>query len=123
MRFIRAGCKVLGVVLAATLAGCGGANFSISSLNPWSGPVERGRVVPAGATEYACDGGKRLVVQPLSGAVMIMFPERDFRLDQAPSAPGARYTNGSTTLLLTGDQVSLEEQGTVTYKACRKASG
>jgi len=117
MKFTTLGYKCLGAVLAASLAGCGG--FSLGSLNPWSGPVERGRMVPADATEYACDGGKRLVVQRLPGAVMIMFPERDFRLDQA--AAGARYTNGSTTLLLNGDQVSLEEEGVVTFTACRKA--
>lgn len=118
---MKSGYIVLGVVLAASLAGCGG--FSVRSLNPWSDPVERGRAVPANATEYACDGGRRLVVQHLPGAVMIMFPERDFRLDPAPSSPGVRYSNGGTTLLIDGEQVSLEEQGTVTYKACRKAAG
>lgn len=121
MKFTRAGYAVLGATLAASVAGC--SSFSIGSLNPWSGPVERGRGVPADATEYTCDGGKRLVVQQLPGAVMIMFPERDFRLDQTPGATGARYSNGSTTLLSNGDQVSLEEQGAMTYKSCRKASG
>jgi membrane-bound inhibitor of C-type lysozyme len=114
----------MGVVLAASLAGCG--SFSVGSLNPWSGPVERARTTPADVTAYACDSGKRLAVRQLTGAVMIVFPEREFRLDQAPSASstsGARFTNGSTTLQSQGDQVSLEEEGAVTYSNCRKAAG
>jgi membrane-bound inhibitor of C-type lysozyme len=112
-----------GTALAAALAGCGG--FGFGSLNPWSGPVERTRTVPADATEYACDAAKRLVVRQLPGAnaVMIVFREREFRLDQAPSASGARFTNGSTTFQVQGDRVSLEEEGTVTYLNCRKAAG
>lgn len=112
-----------GVVLAATLAACGG--FSAGSLNPWGGPVERARATPADATEYACDAAKRLVVRNLPGsnAVMIVFREREFRLDQAPSASGTRFTNGSTTFELQGDRVFLEEEGAVTYSNCRKIAG
>ena len=111
------------VVLAASLAGCGG--FSIGSLNPWSGPVERVRTTPADATAYACDGARRLVIRNLADkkSVMIVFPEREFRLDQAPSGSGTRYTNGSTILQSQGDQVSLEEEGAVTHSNCRKAAG
>ena len=121
MKFIHFAQSGFGVVLAASLAGCGG--FSLGSLNPWSGPVERARTLPADATEYACDGGKRLVVRQLPGAVMIMFPEREFRLDQAPSASGSRFSNGSTTLQSQGDRVFLEEEGAATYSNCRKAAG
>ena len=112
-----------GAVLLASLAGCGG--FSLGSLNPWSGPVERARALPADATEYACDAAKRLVVRQLPGgnAVMIVFREREFRLDQAPGAQGARFTNGSTTFQSQGDRVFLEEEGAVTYSNCRKAAG
>ena len=53
---------------------------------------------------------------------MIIFREREFRLDQAPSAPG-RYSNGSTTLQSKGELVSLEEEGTTTYSNCRKPTG
>ncbi len=125
MKFIRFAKAGLGTVLAASLASCGGFNFSIDSLNPWRGPAERTRTVPADATEYACNSGKRLVVRYLTGsnAAMIVFRERSFRLDPAPSASGARYTNGSTTLVSNGDHVSLEEEGAVTYSNCRKAVG
>jgi len=120
VQFVNAGFRAL---LAASLAGCG--SFSVDSLNPWSGPAERSRTLPADATEYACDAAKRLVVRYLPGgnAVMIVFREREFRLDQSPPAAGARFTNGSTTLQLQGDRVSLEEEGAVTYSNCRKPGG
>ena len=126
MQFVHFAKTGFGVVLAATLAGCGG--FSVGSLNPWSGPVERARTLSADATEYACDAARRLVVRQLPGgnAVMIVFREREFRLDQASSASStsvARFTNGSTTLQSQGDRVSLEEEGAVTYSNCRKAAG
>ncbi len=124
MKFTKLRYTGLGAVLAASLAGCGG--FSLGSLNPWGDPVARARTTPADATTYTCDGAKRLVVRQLQGAVMIVFSEREFRLDQAPSAPstsGTRFTNGSTTLQSQGDQVSLEEEGAVTYSNCRKAAG
>lgn len=111
-----------GAVLAALLAGC--SSLGVDSLNPWSGPVERSRAVPADATVYACDSDRRLVVRYLSnpGAAIIVFMEREFRLDPAPSAAGARYTNGVTTLHSTGDRVSLDEAGTTTYTNCRRAA-
>jgi len=112
----------LAVALSAALAGCSG--FSVDSMNPWGGPAERAQTLPPDTTAYSCSGGKRLLVQRLSGphAVMILFREYQFRLDQAPGDP-ARYSNGSTTLQTKGEVVSLEEEGKVTYADCRKAAG
>lgn len=123
MKFIHFAQSGFGAVLVVALAGCGG--FSVGRLDPWSGPVELARKLPADATEYACDDAKRLVVRHLPGgnSVMIVFREREFRLDQAPSASGSRFSNGSTTLQSQGDRVLLEEEGVVTYSNCRKAAG
>ena len=126
MKFIQFATIATGVVLVASLAGCG--SFSLGSLNPWSGPVARATSFPADGIEYACDGGKRLVVRNLADikAVMIVFRERQFRLDQVPAASpssDARFTNGSATLQSNGDQVSLEEEGAVTFANCRRAAG
>ncbi len=111
------------VLLAALLGGCGG--FSLERLNPWAGPTEQVQPLPRDATAYACDGGKRLVVRYLPGdsSVMIVFPEREFRLDSAPSASGTRYTNGNDTLHSKGDEAMYEEAGKTTYSNCRKAAG
>jgi membrane-bound inhibitor of C-type lysozyme len=98
--------------------------MSMDSVTPWSGPIEQKQTLPADATAYACNDAKRLVVRrsPGTNSVMIMFPEREFRLDQVPADP-ARYSNGSTTLQTRGDEVSLEEEGKLTYANCRKAAG
>ena len=110
------------VVLLSVLSGCGG--FDLARLNPWGGgQAERLRGDPADATVYACGDAKRLVVRYLAGtdSAMIVFRDREFRLDQAPASPG-RFTNGSTTLHAGGEQVSLEEEGKATYTNCRKAT-
>jgi len=111
------------VLLAALLAGCGG--FSLDRLNPWSSPTERLQALPSDATAYACDGGKRLVVRYLPGeaSVMIVFPEREFRLDRAASGSGTRYTNGIGTLENKGDEATYEEAGAAAYSNCKKAAG
>jgi len=112
--------------LVAPLGGCGSFNWSM--LNPlswWSGPpAERAQTLPSDATAYACDGAKKLVVRYLSGekSVMIVFPEREFRLDQTASGSGIRYTNGTTTLSSKDDDVTLEESGSVTFANCRKTA-
>jgi len=52
--------------------------------------------------------------------VMIVFPEREFRLD---ATPAGGYSNGSTTLTAQGDETVLEEAGAKTYTNCKKATG
>jgi membrane-bound inhibitor of C-type lysozyme len=102
------------LTLAAALGGCG-------SLNWWSGPVEQSRI-PRNATVYQCDAEKKLAVRYDEGgkSAMIIFLEREFRLDQAEGASGARYSNGRTTLHTKGDEARLEESGSFTYENCKK---
>lgn len=109
--------------MAMALGGCGG--FSLGSLNPWSGTAEQVRSAPADATTYACEGGKHLVVRYLSAdkTAMIVFPEREFRLDETPAPAGTRYSNGRTTLTAQGDEAALEEAGAKTYTNCKKTAG
>ena len=122
MSFVKAGKAALGMVLIAALAACGG--FDLARFNPWGSTQERRQALPADATVYACGEGKRLTVRRLAGtaSVMILFPEREFRLDEARATPG-RYTNGSTTFATADGVATLEESGTVTYANCRPAAG
>ena len=104
----------IAVTLCFGLTGC-------ESLNWWSGPAEQSRI-PRDATLYQCDAGKRLVVryEDSGKSAMIIFPEREFRLDQVAGASGARYSNGRTTLHNKGEEATLEEGGTATYDNCKK---
>ena len=80
--------------------------------------------VPRGATAYKCDGGKDLYVRYLDGgkSAMVIFPEREFRLDAVATGSGARYSNGSTTLSTQGSEAMLEEGGSVTFANCKSGS-
>lgn len=104
---------------AALLAGCGGGGWW-----PWGGsPGAEIPRIPRDASVYACDGGKRLLVRYAGDrkSAMIVFPEREFRLDNAASESGAKYSNAHTTLSTKGDEAMLEEEGKTTFANCRLA--
>lgn len=102
------------LIFVAGLAGC-------SSWWPWGdsgGEVPR---VPPGATAYKCDGGAELFVRYLDGgkSVMVIYPEREFRLDAVETSSGARYSNGRTTLTTKGNAAALDEGSNVVYSNCK----
>lgn len=108
--------RILVLTLAVWLGGC-------SSWWPWgssSGDVPR---VPPGATAYKCDGGKELYVRFLDDrkSVMVILPEREFRLDAVESGAGARYSNGRTSLVTNGSEATLEEGSNIVFSGCKSA--
>ncbi len=97
-----------------------GACSTITDL--WTGgPKERPRV-QEGVVTLSCDGGKPLQVrmEPGGKSAWIIFPDREFRLDAVAGAGDTRYSNGRTTLLVQGEQMSLEEGGVPSFSNCRK---
>jgi membrane-bound inhibitor of C-type lysozyme len=113
-QMMRHASRMLVLTLAAGLGGC-------SSWWPWgdsSGDVPR---VPPGATAYKCDGGKELYVRYLddSKSVMVILPEREFRLDAVATGSGARYTNGRTSLITNGSEATLEEGSNIMFSGCK----
>ena len=108
--------KIVVACAGAALAGC-------SSWWPFgSSPAPDQPWYPADATVYKCDANKTLIVRYLEGgkAAMVMFPDREFRLDPARSASGVAYSNGRTDLRTTGDEVQLEDGGNPQYVNCRR---
>lgn len=108
--------RMASLAAALGLAGC-------TSWWPWGGgPAEQPRY-PADATIYQCDASKQLVVRYVDGgkAAIVMYPDRDFRLDQVPTGSGARYSNGRTTLATKGDEALLEEGGSTLFANCKLA--
>ena len=99
---------------ALLLGGCG-------SLNWWSGPKEQSRI-PRDATVYQCEAGKQLGLRFEEGgkSAMVIFPEREFRLNQVEGSAGARYSNGRTTLNLSGDGAALSGGDVTGYGDCKK---
>jgi len=108
--------RMLALTVVVLLPGCSGW-----SLWPWGdsgGDVPR---VPPGATAYKCDGDKELYVRYLEGgkSAMVIFPEREFRLDAVATGSGARYSNGRTSLLTKGNEAMLEDGSSVLFSNCK----
>ena len=113
---------VMGIALSAlvALSGCRGISMSTIT-NPWGGPVEQSRV-PVDAAAYACDGGKPLYVRygPGNQFAMVLFPDREFRLDAVDGSSGAKFSNGRTNLEVSGAEVKITEGTATLYGNCKR---
>jgi membrane-bound inhibitor of C-type lysozyme len=105
---------ILAALIICGLTGCGG-------LWPWGDDSDEVSQVRDDVNVYACAGGKRLMLgyDEEGKSVMVVFPEREFRLDRAASAPGKKYSNGRTTLTMEGDTLALEEAGAALFSGCK----
>src|SRR6185295_17585142 len=92
------------ILLSALLCGCGG-------MNVWpfgeSRTTEASRK-PSNAAEYQCEGGKQIYVRNLDdGAVWLIAPDREIRLEKLKNAAGAVYGVGKVHLELTDKSATL----------------
>jgi membrane-bound inhibitor of C-type lysozyme len=110
---LRHASRLLVLALAVWLGGC--------SWWPWGGSSGDVPRVPRGATVYKCDGGKEFYVRYVDGgkSAMVIYPEREFRLDTVETGSGARYSNGRTTLSTSGTEATLEEGGNIVFSGCK----
>jgi hypothetical protein len=102
---------------AALLSGCGGIN-----LWPFSEPrsTESSRK-PANATEYQCEGGKQFYVRTLdAGAVWLIAPDREIRLEKLAGSTGTAYGVGKVRLELTEQSATLFDPP-AQYLGCKRA--
>ena len=102
--------------LAALLAGCGGID-----LWPFaSGSTELSRK-PSDATEYLCSGGKVFYVRNLdAGAVWLIAPDRQIRLERPPGSTGQIYASGKVRLEISPQDVTLLDPPAV-FIGCKRA--
>lgn len=108
------------LALAALLAGC--SSHQLTKIMTWSTePVDQSNQRLAGTTQYECDGNKRLAVRfgAAGQPVMMVFPEREFRLDPVAGSPG-RYSNTRSTLVVQGDSVTYDEPNTAPLTNCKR---
>lgn len=113
-------------IAALALAGSTLLFAACSSMNvdlwPFGGGKEQDLTrTPAGATAYACEGGKRLFVRYLDNgaAAWIILPEREFRLNKVTAGAGTRYSNGGATLDLKDNEATLFDGTKPTHAGCR----
>ncbi|HZM47994.1 MAG TPA: MliC family protein [Burkholderiales bacterium] len=105
------------LVVAMALAGCGGGGWL-----PWStSSGSSGPYTPPGATAYACEGGKRLLVRFESDtkSAWVIYPDRQLRLDQVASASGQEFGRAGTTLAVKEGDTTLTEAGAVLFAGCK----
>ena len=105
------GCSVL-------LSGCGGFNVW-----PFGGEDQDKSLVPANATEYKCDQGKRFYVRYMDNgnAAWLILPDREVSLPKVASAAGTRYSNGISVLNINGNEATLEDGATKPFTGCKAA--
>lgn len=104
-------------LFALLLSGCGGVN-----LWPFGEPAtaELSRK-PANATEYRCDEGKVFYVRSLdAGAVWLIAPDREIRLDKLPGE--GRYGVGRVALELSGQAATLTDPPGPPFTGCKKSA-
>ena len=112
---IRPTMRIAAILAAALLTACGGGWWPFGAK-----PVDPATRVPPGATEYNCAGSKRLFVRHTSDgkSAWVIYPDREFRLDRV--AGGDRFSNGVSTLLIQGEEVTLEESGSRVFTDCKR---
>ena len=84
-----------------------------------------GGAPPAGPVTYTCaDGGTFTVApQPGGAAAEVALPGRTLMLERTDASMGARYGEGDVEVWITDDGAFVAEQGEMTLKDCREASG
>jgi len=112
MASLRSGAAALVLTLAS---GCGGLSF-------WpfgeGGATEVSRK-PANATEYRCEGGRTFFVRGIEGgAVWLIAPDREIRLDKLPGE--GRYGVGRVLLELSGQAATLADPP-AQFIGCKRA--
>jgi len=106
------------IFLATALAGCGGAKLWPFG-EPGATEVNR---KPANATEYRCEGGKVFYVRNLdAGAVWLIAPDREIRLDKAPGTAAAVYQTGKVRLEISGPNATLLDPP-AQFAGCKQAA-
>ncbi len=105
------------IFLASMLGGCGGIN-----LWPFgeSGSTEVSRK-PANATEYRCEAGKVFYVRNLdAGAVWLIAPDREIRLEKAAGSTDMVYATGKVRLEITAPTATLLDPP-AQFLGCKRA--
>ena len=107
------------IFLTFLLAGCGGV-----SLWPFGeGSKEEVSRKPANATEYRCDGGKAFYVRNIdAGAVWLIAPDREIRLEKPAGSADLAYSAGKVRLEITAQTATLLDPP-AQFLACKRVDG
>jgi len=99
------------------LAACGSVNLWPFGEGQYT---ERSRK-PSNATEYVCEGNKSFYVRSLdAGAVWLIAPDREIRLEKTAGAAGLAYSAGRVQLEIHGQEAMLTDPP-AQFAGCKRA--
>lgn len=106
--------SVVSVVLIAS------ACSKIGLSNPFGDRQDKTASPYANATHYVCADKKHFYVRMLSNNTQawLIYPDHEVSLNQTGSDKN-RYTSGAISLVLNGDQTTLNDGEKVAYSACQ----
>lgn len=101
--------------MLAVLSAC-----SSIKLNPFSSGTKERSAAPENATAYVCDGNKQFYVRLLNNGndAWLIYPDHEVNLSNATENKN-RYTSGVITLLINGDQTTLDDGEKIAYTGCK----
>ncbi|MDP1766816.1 MAG: hypothetical protein Q8K83_07955 [Methylotenera sp.] len=96
------------------------ASCSTINLNPFSSNTKEQSRTPQNAIAYMCDGNKQFYVQMLNNGndVWLIYPNHEVNLTKSADNKN-RFTSGVITLLMNGDESTLDDGEKIAYTGCK----
>ena len=93
---------------------------SISFSNPFGSGNKGLSGTPENAIAYACEGNKRFYVRMQNNGndAWLIYPDHEVNLTKA-SDNNNKFTSGVITLLINGDETTLNDGEKIAYTACK----
>jgi membrane-bound inhibitor of C-type lysozyme len=112
--------KLQQFVLASLLVVLIPACSSIGLSNPFGAKSSELSGNPKDATEYVCDGNKHFYVRMLNNGsdAWLIYPDHEVNLPKS-SDDSRRYASGLITLMINGDETTLNDGEKIAYVSCK----
>lgn len=105
---------LLAVGCIALLPSCS----TIGIPNPFGSAAAEQSRTPQNATAYVCDGNKQFYVRMQNnGDAWLIYPDHEVNLTK--TADNNRFTSGVITLVINGDETTLNDGEKIAYTACK----
>lgn len=96
------------------------ASCSAVNLNPFSSNTKEQSRTPQNAIAYICNDNKQFYVRMLNNGndAWLMYPDHEVNLTKSVDNKN-RFTSGVITLLMNGDESTLDDGEKIAYAGCK----
>jgi len=110
--------KLMQLLMAAGLMAL--ASCSAINLNPFRSDTKEQSRTPQNARAYMCDGNKQFYVRMLNNGndAWLMYPDHEVNLTKSSDNKN-RFTSGVITLMMNGDESTLDDGEKIAYTGCK----